>query len=122
MMGGQLGQRPQVVAIGQVVLPRVIDRLDLLQPERVGDVAGHRVGVDQQHPLTAPDLERRGEVHRDRRLADAALRIEYRDDRRPLRPGRRVETTIGLDDRTLAVVDRLRPDEHRLDPPAQGVG
>ena len=81
----ELGERLDRTALG-LVAPAVGHRPDLLEAERRRDVAGDRVGVDQQDLLAAAELERRREVRGDRRLADAALRVEDRDDRRPALP------------------------------------
>ena len=113
-------ERLDRAALG-LVAPAVGDGPDVLEPERRGDVAGHGVGVDEQDLLVAMDLERRREVGRDGRLADAALRVEDRDDGRPARPVAHLHRAA-LDDRAGAVVDGHRADAHRLDPPADRVG
>ena len=100
-----------------LLAPAVGDRPDLLEPERGGHVAGHGVGVDEQDPLAVVELEGGREARRDGRLADAALRIEDRDDRRALLPIAHLGGR--LDDRAGAVVDRDRADAHRLDAPAE---
>ena len=108
------------LAVHQVA-PAVDDGLDLLEPERDRDVTGHRVGVDEEDLLALPDLEGGGEVHGDRRLPDAALRVEDRDDRRALAPQVGIERT-GAEDRAAAVVDGEAADAHRLDAPAHRLG
>ena len=105
-------------AVG-LVAPAVGDRPDALDPERRGHVTGHGVGIDEQDRLALADLERRREVGRDGRLADAALRVEDRDRRGAAMPAAEV---AALEDRAAAVVDGLAPDAHRLDPPADRVG
>ena len=67
------------------------------------------------------DLEGGGEVGRDGRLADAALRVEHGDDRRPAGPAVGGDVAA-LEDRPGAVVDGLAADAHRLDAPAQRLG
>ena len=114
---GDLGERLGRAALG-LVAPAVGDRPDLLEAERRRDVARDRVGVEEQDLLALVELERRGEVRRDGRLADAALRVEDRDDGRPARQSP-ISDRAALDDRAGAVVDGHRPDAHRLDPPAE---
>ena len=91
------------------VAPAVRDRPDLLEAERGRDVAGHGVGVDEQDPLAVVELERGGEVRRDGRLADAALRVEDGDDGRPALPvahlGRR-DWMIGPEPSSI-VIERM---------------
>ena len=82
-------------------------------------MAGDGVGVDEQDALTAVQLERCRQAHCDRRLADAALRVEDRDHRCVVLPVADLDALLRLDDRTGAVVDRHRSDTHRLYAPAQ---
>ena len=84
-------------------------------------MTGHRVGVDQQDRLALAGLEGRGQVGRDGRLADAALRVEDGDQRGAVAPGF-VAGLTGGEHRTAAVVDGLTADAHRLDAPADRVG
>ena len=78
-----MGRRDVDEALGRAALglvpPAVDDGPDRLDAERRGDVAGDRVGVDQQDGLALAGLEGGGEVGRDGRLADAALRVEHGD-------------------------------------------
>ena len=117
---GDVGERLDRAAL-ELVAPAVDDRAHVLDAERRRDVAGHGVGVDEQDALALADLERGGEVRRDGRLADAALRVEHGDD------GRAAGPAVGghvaaLEDRARAVVDGLAADAHRLDAPAQRLG
>ena len=121
VLGGELAEGPWLQPFLDVLVPGVDDRADLFQSERRGHVSGDGVGVEQQHPLAAVDLQCGGQVERDGRLAHATLGIEHGDDRRPLGPGMRVQAMVGFDDRADPMVDRLGANEHRLDSPAQRV-
>jgi hypothetical protein len=103
-----------------LVAPAVGDGPDLLDPQRGCDVAGDRVRIHEQDALAAVQLERRGEAHGDRRLADPALRVEDGDDRRLVLPVADLDV-VRLDDRPGTVIDRDRADAHRLDAPAKRV-
>ncbi len=117
---GELGEGLARAAVG-LVAPAVDDGPHGVDAERSGDVTGHRVGVDEQDGLALVDLEGAGEVRRDGRLADAALRIEDGDDRRAPGPAVGLDRSA-LEDRPAAVVDGLAADEHRLDAPAERLG
>ena len=54
--------------------------------ERQPDVAGHGVRVEQEDLHVLSELEHGREIRRDRGLADAALRVEHREDRGGGRP------------------------------------
>ncbi len=85
-----LGEPLARAALGLVV-PAVGERPHAVDAERCRDVAGDRIGVDEQHVVAASTLEDRREVRRDRRLADAALGVEHDEDGRPGAPA------LGLD-------------------------
>ena len=120
-MGGRdVEERGRLAAVG-LVAPRVGHRTDLLEAERRRDMAGDGIGVDEEDPLVLAQLEGSREIGCDRRLADAALRIEYGNDGRAARPVAEVDPG-GLEDRPAAVVDGLGADAHGLDAPAQRFG
>jgi hypothetical protein len=117
----QVGERRGHLPVHQLV-PAVDHGLDVLEPERHGDVPGDGVGVDQEDLLALPDLERGRQVRGDRCLPDAALRVEDRDDRRAVAPQVGIERVIAHEDRAAAVVDGVAADAHRLDAPAHRLG
>src|SRR5688500_2366237 len=119
MGASDLGQRFDGSAVERVV-PAVGDRADLLEAERSRHVAGHSVGVDEEHLLAMAELERGRQARGDRRLADAALGVEDGDHGRPPLPLAQIDVA-GLDHRTRAVVNGGGTNAHRLDPPAQRI-
>ena len=93
-------------------------------------MSGDRVAVDEKDALTLTDLQHRGNVDRDRRLADAALGIEDDDDLAAAIVLIDLGDALGFEHAALRfdhpaahVVGRhFCADEHRFDAPAQGFG
>ena len=114
------GEVEQALGRAALVLvdPAVGDGPAGRQAERHRDVAGHRVGVDQQHVPVLAVLDDRREVRRDRRLADPALRIEDGEDRRAGGP-LGLDRPVGEDRRCRPAGRTLGADDHGLDAPAE---
>ncbi len=67
----------------------VNDRVDRVEPQHHGHVAELEVEVENDHGLFRLTCQRRGQVHRDHGLADAAFRREDHRHPTPLFTGRR---------------------------------